>query len=133
MTFLSKLGKVMQIAGKVVAVITGFGPALAALTPTKKDDELLAKLADPLTQVAAIIVQVEGMAQALDQPLPGTQKLQMATPIVAQIILNSGVMVGKEIRDPALFKQGAASIASGMADVLNSIKEQAVQVQDYSG
>ena len=31
MTFLSKLGKVMQIAGKVVAVYLGFAPGLAAL------------------------------------------------------------------------------------------------------
>lgn len=123
MTFLSKLGKAMQIAGKVVAVITGFGPALVALTPTKKDDEIYAKIADPLVQVANIIVQVEGMAQALDQPLPGTEKLKMATPIVAQIILNSGIMVNKKIANPELFKQGCASIASGVADVLNSLKE----------
>lgn len=123
MTFLSKLGKAMQIAGKVVAVITGFAPALVALTPTKKDDEIYAKIADPLTQVAGIIIQVEGMAQALDQPLPGTEKLKMATPIVAQIILNSGIMVNKKIANPELFKQGCSSIASGVADVLNSLKE----------
>ena len=132
MTFLSKLGQVMQIAGKVVAVVTGFGPVIAALTPTKKDDEVLAKLADPLVQVAGIIVQVEAMAQALDTPLPGSEKLKMATPLVAQIILSSGIMVKKEIRDPELFKRGCASIGSGMADVLNSLKDD-VDTVTYTG
>lgn len=131
MTFLSKLGKVMQIAGKVVAVVTGFGPTIAALTPTKKDDELLAKIANPLVQIAGIVAQVEAMSQALDQPLPGTQKLQMATPVVAQILLND-LVAGKRIHDPALFKQGAASVASGIADVLNSIKEDEVKTETVS-
>ena len=131
MTFLSKLGKVMQIAGKVVAVVTGFGPALVALTPTKKDDEIFSKIANPLVQIASIVAQVEGMAQALDTPLPGTQKLQMATPIVAQIVLND-LVAGKKIHDPVLFKQGCASIASGVADVLNSIKEEEVQTVTVS-
>lgn len=131
MTFLSKLGKVMQIAGKVVAVVTGFGPAIAALTPTKKDDEFLAKIANPLVQIAGIVAQVEAMSQALDQPLPGTQKLQMATPVVAQILLND-LVAGKRIHDPALFKQGAASVASGIADVLNSIKEDEVKTETVS-
>lgn len=133
MTFLSKLGKVMQITGKVLAVVTGFGPALAALTPSKKDDEVLAKLVDPLTQIAGIVIQVEGMAQALDTPLPGTQKLQMATPIVAQIIVQSSILANHEIDNPVLFKQGCASIASGMADVLNSIKEDSAKTVTYSG
>ena len=131
-TFLSKLGKVMQIAGKVVGVYMGFAPGLAMLTPTKKDDEFVGKTIEPLQQVAAIIVQVEAMAQTLDVPLPGTDKLKMATPIVAQIILQSGVLAGKKIANPELFKQGCASVASGMADVLNSIKESGVETKDFS-
>ena len=133
MTFLSKLGKVMQITGKVLAVVLGFGPAIATLTPTKKDDEIMAKLVDPLTQIAGIVVQVEGMAQALDVPLPGADKLKMATPIVAQIIVQSSILAGKEIANPELFKAGCASIASGMADVLNSIKADDVKTVTFSG
>ena len=133
MTFLSKLGKVMTTVGKVLAVVLNVGPVITALTPTKKDDEILAKIADPLTQVAGIVIQVEAMAQALDQPLPGTQKLQMAAPLVAQIILNSSIMAHKEIANPALFKQGVTSIASGMADVLNAIRPEDVETVSYSG
>jgi len=132
MTFLSKLGKVMQIAGKVVAVYLGFAPGFAAMTGSKKDDAIVAATIEPLQQVAAIIVQVEAMAQALETPLPGPEKLKMATPIVAQIILASGIMVKKEIADPVLFKQGCASIASGMADVLNSLKDD-VEMVTYTG
>lgn len=131
MTFLSKLGQVMQIAGKVVAVVTGFGPVITALTPTKKDDEFLARIASPLQQIAGIVAQVEGMAQALDTPLPGAEKLKMATPIVAQIIL-SDLIAGKKISNPVLFKQGCASITSGVADVLNSIKEDEVKTTTIS-
>ncbi len=132
MTFLSKLGKVMQIAGKVVAVYMGFAPTIAALTPTKKDDEIVAKLANPMIQIAQIVAQVEGMAQALDTPLPGPEKLKMATPIIAQIVLNSGMLAGKEIANPVLFKQGCASLGSGMADILNSLKDD-LDTQTYSG
>lgn len=123
MTFLSKLGKVMQIAGKVVQVFLGFAPGIATLIPGKKDDQVVAALVDPLTQVAQVVIQVEAMAQALETPLPGPQKLQMATPIVAQIILASSIMAKHEIHDPELFKKGCASIASGLADILNSIKD----------
>lgn len=123
MTWLSKIGRVVQIAGKVVQVILGFGPGIVALTPNTKDDAVMAKLIDPLTQIAGLIVQVEGMAQALETPLPGPDKLKMATPFVAQIILGSALMAKAEIENPALFKQGCASIASGMADVLNARKD----------
>lgn len=133
MTFLSKLGRVMQIAGKVLGIAVGIMPGLALMTPTKKDDAIVATLLDPLTQIAGIVIQVEGMAQALDTPLPGTQKLQMATPIVAQIIVQSAILANREIANPALFKQGCAAIASGMADVLNSIKEDDAKTVTYSG
>lgn len=123
MTFLSKIGKAMQIVGKVVQVLLGFGPGITSLTPTDKDDKVWAQIVDPLTQVAHIVVQVEAMAQALDTPLMGPDKLKMATPMVAQIILSSAIVAKHEIANPELFKQGCASIASGMADVLNSFKD----------
>lgn len=126
MTFLSKLGQVMQIAGKVAAVVVGFGPVITALTPTKKDDEWVANNANTLAEIAGVIAQVEAMAAALSQPLPGTEKLKMATPIVAQIVL-ARIVAGKKIDNPELFQKGCASIASGVADVLNSIKESEVK------
>lgn len=126
MTFLSKLGKVMQIAGKVVLIAGGFGGAFTAMTPSKKDDEIWGKVYPSLGKIGEIVAQVEAMSAALDQPIPGTQKLQMATPVVAQIILND-LVAGRKIHDPALFKQGCERITGGVADVLNSIKDDEVK------
>ena len=131
MTFLSKLGKVMQIAGKVVAAYVGFAPLISAAIPGTKDDAFISRTISPLQKIAGIIVQVEAMAQTLTTPLPGTEKLKMATPVVAQILL-SDLVAGRKISNPELFKQGAASVASGIADVLNSIKDDQVETETVS-
>lgn len=117
------LKKAGIIIGQVTAAVVGLGPLVAALTPSKKDDEYVAIAADTLAQIGGIVTQVEAMAGALSQPLPGDQKLLMATPMVAQVILSSALMAKHKIADPVKFKAGCASIASGMADVLNSFKD----------
>ena len=73
-----------------------------------------------LTQIGSIIAQVEAMGQALS--LPGTQKLTAAAPLVAQVVLNSELLIGRKITDEALFTKATQEIASGMADLLNSLK-----------
>lgn len=117
------LKKAGIIIGQVTAAVVGLGPLVAALTPSKKDDQIVAIAADTLAQIGGIVTQVEAMAGALAQPLPGDQKLLMATPMVAQVILSSALMAKHKIEDPVTFKAGCASIASGMADVLNSFKD----------
>jgi len=117
------LGKAGRIIGEVTKLVLGIGPLVTMLTPSKKDDLVMAQVADTLAQVAGIITQVEAMAGALATPLPGDQKLLMATPLIAQIVLSSSVMAHHEIGDPVKFRAGCASIASGMADVLTSLKD----------
>ena len=117
------LKKAGLIIGQVTAMVVGLGPIITAFTPTKKDDAALPIIADSLNQVAGIITTVEAMAGALATPLPGTEKLKMATPMVAQIILASSLMARHKIADPVKFQAGCASIASGMADVLSSLKD----------
>jgi hypothetical protein len=131
MTFLSKLGKVMSVVGKVIVVAGGFAPGLVAMTPTKKDDEIWGKVSPSLANIASIVAAVEAMSAALVEPIPGAQKLQMATPIVAQIILND-LVAGKKIQDAALFRTGCERITGGIADVLNSIKEDEVKTTTVS-
>jgi hypothetical protein len=116
-TFLKKLGTILV---KAAAIVTGFGPTLAAVIPGDKDDRIIRIVSRDLGQIADIVVQAEAMGQALGQP--GAQKLIAATPMVAQIILQSSLLVGHKIAQPDLFKKGCASIASGTADVLNSLK-----------
>jgi len=118
---MSWLKRAASIALKVTTAVLGFGPLVTSLTPTKRDDEILARVTPSLTQIAGVIQQVELFGQAL--ALPGPQKLTAATPAVAQIVLQSAFMVGHKIADPVLFQRGCMKMADGMADVLNSLKD----------
>lgn len=115
------LKKAASIALKVTEVVLGFGPLITSLTPTKRDDQILAQVTPSLTQIAGVIGQVEIFGQALG--LPGAQKLTAATPAVAQIIMQSAFMAGHKIADEAKFKAGCTQVAAGMADILSSLKE----------
>jgi len=115
------LKKIAAVILKGVGIATGFLPLLQGVIPQRGAD-VVRDVADDLTKVAGIIVTVEAAAAALKSPLPGSEKLVMATPLVAQVILQSDLLVNNKIKDDALFQKGCASIASGMADVLNSLK-----------
>lgn len=119
MTFLKKLGSIIAKGLQLAGQFEGLIPANVAQTYTIVKNELV--------QIAKVIIDVEVMGQALS--LPGAQKLTAATPAVAQIILDSAILAHRKIADEALFKAGAQKIADGMADVLNSIKDD-VQVID---
>lgn len=106
-----------QILLKGTAVWLGFAPTAAAAFPGQAGT--IQTVSKDLAQIADIIAQVEAAGQALQ--LPGPQKLEMATPMVAQIIIASAIMANHQIADPVLFKQGCGKIAGGFADVLNSL------------
>jgi hypothetical protein len=118
MNFLKKLGtyivKGLQIAEPFLPMLSGVIPQRAAT--------VVKEVSDDLTKVAGIIQAVEVMGQAVTSPLPGAEKLLAATPLVAQIVLQSDMLVGHEIHDSALFTAGCKKLADGMADVLNSLK-----------
>lgn len=119
---MSWLKKVGSIVLKVSQIVVGFGPTAAALIPGDKDDKIIRVLSADLVQIAGIIQQVEVFGQALG--LPGADKLKAASPAVAQIILQSAILAKHEIADPALFSRGCTKVADGMADILNSLKDQ---------
>lgn len=121
MKFLSKLGQIALKFTEAIPIIGQFAPFIAALIPGKKDDVVIEKGVYTLEQIAQIIMQVEIIGQAVG--LPGTQKLQAAAPAVAQAILQSSILVNHKIHDEVLFKQGCTKVADGMADVLNSLKD----------
>ncbi len=114
MGFLKKFG---QIALKVTQIAIGTAPLAEAAFPGAATS--IRTVSQDLAQVASIIQQVEIFGQALS--LPGASKLTAATPAVAQIILQSSILSGHKINDPALFRSGCMKIADGMADVLNSL------------
>lgn len=116
MKFLSKLG---SIIGKVTAIATGIAP----LFPQYNKET--GKVVDTLNGIASVVMSSEVIGQVLNTP--GADKLKGVTPLVAQILLQSDMLTGKKINDAVLFKQGAEKIASGMADVLNSIKDSEIK------
>ena len=110
MGFLKKLGSILL---KATEIITGFAPLLNQVA-------LGGAISHDLEQIAGIVVQAEVMGQVLGQP--GVQKLMAAAPVVAQVILRSSLLAGRQIADPALFQRGCSEIAGGMADILSSLK-----------
>lgn len=118
MTFLSKFGKIVATIAKV---ITGLSPLL----PTAVGNQ---KVSDTIEQVASIILTTEALGQTLGTT--GPDKLKAATPLVAQILLNSDLLYRKKISDPKLFRAGSEAIADGMAKILNSIRDNQLETED---
>ena len=120
MKFLSKLGQVIQVG---LQIVTGFGPLVTALTPTKKDDAIVAQVADTMSQVAGIVAMVEAVGQAATTPMPGPEKMRVAAPLIAQVIMASSMLAQHKIHNEALFRAGCERVGGGMADILNSLKD----------
>lgn len=115
MTFLQKLGSVLKIGLQLAGVVM---PTVQAVAP---DNKIVQTVSNDLDQIGSTIGLVEAIGQALS--LPGAQKLQAASGPVSQIILQSSLMAGRKIAQPELFTAGATKVASGMADILNSLHE----------
>lgn len=122
MKFLTKFA---QIVLKVTEVAAGIAPIVSAAVPGESGK--IDVVSQDLAQIGTIIQQVEVMGQVLGQP--GPQKLQAAAPLVAQVLLQSSILVHHQIANPTLFQQGCTKLADGMADVLNSLKDD-IETQD---
>lgn len=131
--FLSKLGQVVlkgaQIAEPVIAQLQPyFGlivPAITRLTPTPKDDAAAPLIISDLNEAAKIVTATELAGQAIGAT--GDQKLQMAAPQIAQLLLSSLQLAGHKVVNQTLFMQGATQITGGLADVLNSLDASTLQ------
>ncbi len=91
-------------------------------------DKVVQTISQDLAQIADAIVDAERIGAAMK--LPGAQKLQVATPLVADIILKSSIVANHKIADPVLFNEGSQDIANGMAKVVNSLHPGGLQVVD---
>ena len=112
--FLTTLGKILL---QGTAIFAGFAPLAESAFPAQAGTVSI--VSKDLTQLADIIVQVEHAGQRLG--MAGDQKMQMAGALFAPIILQSAMFTGHTVGDPALFQQGTEKLASGLADVLNSL------------
>ncbi len=111
------LKKVGQVTLQIATTAAGVQPFVQALNPVA--GKIVGRIAEDSEQIAAIVQSVEVVGQTLD--LPGGDKLKAATPLVAQVILQSAVLAHKKIENEALFRAGCQKIADGWADVLNSL------------
>jgi len=116
MTWLKKIGTVIL---KIIGIWTGFSPLVQAVVPSARE------YIGEVTKITGVITTVEQMFAkvfGVDAKL-GSQKLQAATPYVAQIIQASEFMVGKKIQNETAFEAACAKITSDFADLLNSLGE----------
>lgn len=113
MKFLTKLG---QILLKGTELLTGFLPLISRVTQDG------APMGDDLRALGKVIADVEVMGQLLGHA--GPDKLKIATALARQIILQSDLLSGQSVANATLFEQGVEKIAGGVADVLNSLKDQ---------
>lgn len=118
MKWLSRIG---QIINKTLQVVGVFGPVVSASIPGDRDDRIVNVISRDLAEAANVIVNAEAVGQALG--LAGPQKLIAAAPGVAQVILGSALLAGRKVANPDLFKAGSTKVADGLADILNSLKD----------
>lgn len=116
MKFLSRLG---QLLAQGTAIWLGFAPLVKGSVPGQSGT--IDVISADLTQIGNIIVTVEAMGQALG--LKGPDKLKASIPLIAQVYLQSALLANQKIHDQALFMAGVEKVASGSADILNSLND----------
>jgi hypothetical protein len=123
MSFLSKFGKFVL---KGLSIVTGIAPIVSQAVPGSA--QTIQVVSQDLAQVADIVTKIEVIGQQLGKP--GAEKLALAAPLVADVIIKSSLLANQKIDNPALFSQGSKKIADGMADILNSLNENGVKTTD---
>lgn len=113
MKWLSLIGKILITGTKLV---TGLGPALF---PAQSG--AIGRVSDTLEKITDIVIGVEAFGQVLS--IPGPDKLRAAVPLATQVFLKSDLLIGKKIDDPTLFAGGVKKVVDGVADIMNSLKD----------
>lgn len=73
--------------------------------------------------IVTILGTIEQTAQVFNTAEgTGVQKLEAATPLIADVIKHSELVAGRDVVDEAKFLDGVKQIVSGTVAVLNSIK-----------
>lgn len=126
MSFLKKLG---QIVATGLQIVTGFGPLVKQTIPGTKDDQIIDRVTDTITDIAGITQSVEVISATLASPLSGPEKLKAAMALAEQVVL-SKIVLGKKIENPALFREGVAYITNGVVKIQNSLHQDNLEVTE---
>lgn len=116
-SFLKKLG---QIIVNVAGVAVGVGPLIVPFLGSGKAPAIAGSAINDLTSIGSLVVQIEAAFAAVPGST-GAQKLQAATPLVANIVKTSELVAGKKIANEALFTQACVEYTQATVDLLNSI------------
>ncbi len=120
MNFLVKFAAILLRATSIVTGLSPLIPPAASVAVSRIESELV--------QLAGVITSVEAIGQVLT--IPGADKAKAAGPLVAQVVLQSALMVNKKIADPVKFAAACQALGGDFADLLSSLHESAVQIQD---
>jgi len=115
------LSKISEIVGKIVVHWTGLAPVVQGFI--KDDSGKIQTITDTLLEVRDAVISTEIFASTITSDVSGEDKMRASGAQVAQIILKSSLVANQKIENEELFKTGCERIAGGMADVLNSFKD----------
>ena len=116
MTWLKRIGQWI-VAG--IKIEMGIAPIFQGLYP--QAGPVIQKVESEIASLMGIIVTAEAFGSTVG--LPGADKVRVAAPLIQQMIQQSAFMIGKPIADPVANAKAAQTIAGGLADWLNSLKE----------
>jgi hypothetical protein len=121
MKFLSKLAEIFAKGLQIVGV---FAPTIEKVLPAEAG--VIQTVSKDLNEMAQVILDAEQVGVALQ--LKGPDKLKAATPGIVDIVLQSSLLANHKIANPTLFNQGCTEIAGGLADVINSLHTDGIEV-----
>lgn len=115
MSFLKKLGSILLKVSEYAIGVEHLMPANSSTAA------MLDKGVVTVTQLAALVVQIEAVGQKFN--MAGPDKASALAPLIGNVIKTSDLMTGRKIKDAALFDKGCAGIGGALADVLNSFDD----------
>lgn len=119
LSFLKKaetdMAKVLEVAAKAEPAAVGIGSVVAIAAGHPEIALAFQKIGAVVTGAGALVTTVQG------EQGTGAQKLQIAAPLVDQLIKNSGFLNGKQIADTEKWEKAVAGIAGYTADLYASV------------
>jgi hypothetical protein len=125
-SFLKRLGQILSAGLQVAAeILPGIAPFVNLTLPASvraTATTIESTVESEISLMAQSVTAAETMANVIGTPgLTGAQKAAAAGTGILQVLLNSEMMAGKTIHDPAGAQAASATIAGGLADFMNAI------------
>jgi hypothetical protein len=112
LTFLSNFGQMVLRGMNIV-------PAVTQVIESSAGQPI--PVLDKLSQISALVKQIEVIGQNMKSPIPGPEKAQAIAPLVAQVILSSSLAAGKKMNPAkeAAFSAACTAMGGVVADIEN--------------